>query len=265
MSAYSFYETIKQSIEAERPVVAATVVRGPRSVGQRVLIFGDGDVSGEVEPRELQASVLADGPALLQAGHPTEREYSLGHDTFSVFYDVYVAPPTLYIFGGVHVGVPLSVFGKQMGFRVHVIDARERFGNRERFELADEIATAYADEYLSNVDLGSSSYVVVLSHDPKLDDPALLVALRSNARYVGAIGSRNTNEKRKLRLKAAGLTDEQLARLHAPIGLNIGARNPEEIALSVIAEMIAAKNNIGRDQLARAKSASGGREAASVS
>ena len=149
--------------------------------------------------------------------------------------------------------MPLCVFAKQMGFRVHVIDARERFGSADRFPLADEIATAFADDYLAKVELGSTSYVVVLSHDPKLDDPALLSALKSDARYIGAIGSRMTNEKRRARLKAAGLTDEQLDRLHAPIGLNIGSKNPEEIALSIIAEMIAAKNNMSRVSLPRAK------------
>lgn len=253
MTADSFYSTIRDCIEQERPVIAATVIRGPQGVGSRLLLFGDGQVQGAVEPADLQDSVLADAQDQLNAGLPASREYTRGEESYEVFYDVYIAPPTLYIFGGVHVGVPLSAFAKQMGFRVNVIDARERFGNRERFPQADEMVTAYADDYLANVRLGGSSYVVVLSHDPKLDDPALLSALRSEARYVGAIGSRQTNEKRMMRLRAAGLTDEELARVHAPIGLNIGARNPEEIALAIMAEMIAAKNGVSRGSLPRAK------------
>jgi xanthine dehydrogenase accessory factor len=221
-------------------------------VGEHLLVFGSDLVEGGLD-LPFQSSVIADARAQLDNGHPATREYTDGEKTYEVFLDPYVTPSELYIFGGVHVGVPLCVFAKQMGFRVHVIDARERFGSADRFPLADEIATAYADEYLTNVELGSSSYVVVLSHDPKLDDPALLSALKSDARYIGAIGSRMTNEKRRMRLKAAGLTDEQLDRLHAPIGLNIGARNPEEIALSIIAEMIAAKNNMSRASLPRAK------------
>ncbi|HEX3245703.1 MAG TPA: XdhC/CoxI family protein [Chloroflexota bacterium] len=246
------YETIKSSIEQERPVVAATIINGPDHVGEHLLVFGSDLVEGGLD-LPFQSSVIADARAQLDNGHPATREYTDGEKTYEVFLDPYVTPSELYIFGGVHVGVPLCVFAKQMGFRVHVIDARERFGSADRFPLADEIATAYADEYLTNVELGSSSYVVVLSHDPKLDDPALLSALKSDARYIGAIGSRMTNEKRRMRLKAAGLTDEQLDRLHAPIGLNIGARNPEEIALSIIAEMIAAKNNMSRASLPRAK------------
>ncbi|MFN0072538.1 MAG: XdhC family protein [Chloroflexota bacterium] len=248
----SAYETLKGCIEQERPVVVATIVAGPGSIGEHVLVFGSGFVEGAFSA-PIQDAVVVDARVQLNDGHPASREYADGDDTYEVFLDPYVTPSSLYIFGGVHVGVPLCVFAKQMGFRVHVVDARERFGSADRFPLADEIATAFADDYLANVELGSTDYVVVLSHDPKLDDPALLSALRSNARYVGAIGSRNTNEKRRLRLKSAGLTDEQLDRLHAPIGLNIGARNPEEIALSIIAEMIAAKNNLSRASLPRAK------------
>jgi len=246
------YETIKASIQQERPVAAATIVDGPDHVGEHVLVFGSGLSEGSLDV-PFRNAVIADAQAQLSLGQPTTREYADGDKTYEVFLDPYVAPSELYIFGGVHVGVPLCVFAKQMGFRVHVIDARERFGSADRFPLADEIATSFADDYLANVELGPSSYVVVLSHDPKLDDPALLSALKSDARYIGAIGSRNTNEKRRMRLKAAGLTNEQLDRLHAPIGLNIGSRNPEEIALSIMAEMIAAKNNVSRISLARLK------------
>jgi xanthine dehydrogenase accessory factor len=248
----SVYNTIKASIEQERPVVAATIVAGPDHVGEHVLVFGSGHVEGTLG-LPFNDAVIADATKQLNNGHPATREYSDGDRTYEVFLDPYVTPSDLYIFGGVHVGVPLCVFAKQIGFRVHVIDARERFGSADRFPLADEIATAFADDYLANVELGSTSYVVVLSHDPKLDDPALISALKSDARYIGAIGSRMTNEKRRLRLKNAGVTDEQMDRLHAPIGLNIGARNPEEIALSIIAEMIAAKNNMSRASLPRAK------------
>jgi xanthine dehydrogenase accessory factor len=246
------YDTIKSCIEQERPLVAATIVTGPDHVGEHMLIFGSGLSEGALDA-PFREAVVADAQVQLNLGHPATREYTDGDKAYEVFLDPYVTPSELYIFGGVHVGVPLCAFAKQMGFRVHVVDARERFGSADRFPLADEIATAFADDYLANVELGSSSYVVVLSHDPKLDDPALLSALKSDARYIGAIGSRMTNEKRRMRLKSAGLTDEQLDRLHAPIGLNIGARNPEEIALSIIAEMIAAKNNVSRVSLPRAK------------
>jgi xanthine dehydrogenase accessory factor len=102
----------------------------------------------------------------------------------------------------------------------------------------------YADEFLETARLDLSTYVVVLTHDPKLDDPAIIEAAKHDIRYIGAIGSRRTHAGRIERLKAAGLTDEQIAKIHAPIGIDIRARNPEEIALSILAEMIAAKNGV---------------------
>src|SRR5205085_12339759 len=186
--------------------------------------------------------VRRDALQALRRGAPRRASYPgpNGQPT-DVFLDVYPSPPTLLIFGGVHIGVPLARFAKQLGFRVRVIDARGRFANEERFPDADEIVLTYADEYLANTRVDSSTFVAVLSHDPKLDDPALVHTLRTPARYIGAIGSRTTNEKRRARLKEQGLPDELLARIHAPIGLNIGAQTPEEIALAIMAEIVAAR------------------------
>jgi xanthine dehydrogenase accessory factor len=161
-----------------------------------------------------------------------------------IFYDVYPSPDRLLIFGGVHIAVPLVELAKVLGFRVTVVDARGNFANAERFPRADEIVVAYADDYLENARLDLSTYVVVLTHDPKLDDPAIIHALKRPVRYIGAIGSRRTHAGRKERLLAAGMTEEQIATIHGPIGLNIGARNPEQIALSILGEMVAAKNGV---------------------
>jgi len=125
---------------------------------------------------------------------------------------------------------------------VIVVDARGAWATPERFPSADEIHVMHADDYLKGHPLGSNSYVAVLSHDPKLDDPALFGALQTDARFIGAIGSPKTQRERRERLKTAGLTDEQLARLHGPIGLDVGAQSPEEIGVAILAQMIAAKN-----------------------
>ena len=160
-----------------------------------------------------------------------------------VFVDTYPSQPTIVIFGGVHIGVALTHLAKAAGgFRVIVVDARGAWATPERFPEADAINVMHADDYLRQHPLGSNAYVAVLSHDPKLDDPALFGALQSDARFVGAIGSPKTQRERRERLRAAGLTDEQLARLHGPIGMDIGAQSPEEIGVAILAQMISAKN-----------------------
>jgi xanthine dehydrogenase accessory factor len=246
MSLPTYFETIRESVEAERPVVAATIIGGPLPIGSRMLVYDDGSTVGGLPDAELQEQVRREGLDALQRGAARRASYpGPGGESVDVFFDLFPAPPTLLIFGGVHIGVPLAQFAKLMGFRVKVIDARGRFANQERFPDADEIAIEYADEYLAGARVDSATYVVVLSHDPKLDDPALLHVLRTPARYIGAIGSRTTNQKRRQRLQEAGLSDQLIDRIHAPIGLNIGSETPDEIALAILAEMIAAKN--GRD------------------
>ena len=250
----SFFDTIRRCVEEERPVVAATLIEGSDAIGARLLAYEDGTAEGSLGDSALDEQVRREALAALRRGKAQRASIPAADgSTLTVFFDVYPAPPTLLIFGGVHVGVPLARFARQMGFRVKVIDARGRWATPERFPDADEIHIQYADEFLAQARIDSSTYVVVLSHDPKLDDPALIGVLDKPARYIGAIGSRTTNQKRRARLKEAGLSDELIDRIHAPIGLDIGAETPEEIALAIMGEMIAAKN--GRDDRPLASSA----------
>jgi xanthine dehydrogenase accessory factor len=234
----------RRRIDDEESVVIVTVVDAPSGVGRRLLILSDGTTQGTLGSDELDRQAVADANEQLLAGESKTREYTIDGAPALVFFDVYAAPDRLLIFGGVHIAVPLVELAKVLGFRVTVIDARGNFANDNRFPKADEIAVAYADDYLQNARLDLSTYVVVLTHDPKLDDPAIIHALKRPVRYIGAIGSRRTHAGRVERLREAGLTDEQIAKIHAPIGLNIGARNPEQIALSIIGEMVAAKNGV---------------------
>jgi xanthine dehydrogenase accessory factor len=238
---------VRRRVEAEEAVVVATIVDGPRGVGNRMLIYPNGTTRGSLGDAEMDARATADYRDQLLKAESKTIEYpgQSGDDSATlIFYDVYPSPDRLLVFGGVHVAVPLVELAKALGFRITVVDARGQWATQERFPKADHIAVMYADEFLETARLDLATYVVVLTHDPKLDDPAIIEAAKHDIRYIGAIGSRRTHAGRTERLKAAGLTDEQIAKIHAPIGLDIRARNPEEIALSVLAEMIAAKNGV---------------------
>jgi xanthine dehydrogenase accessory factor len=206
-----------------------------------MLIYPNGTTRGSLGNAELDARAAVDYRERLLNAESKTVEYP-GSDgpgsEFLVFYDVYPAPDRLLVFGGVHVAVPLVELAKVLGFRVTVVDARGQWANRDRFPKADEIFVGYADEYLEKARLDLSTYIVVLTHDPKLDDPALAAALASTAFYIGALGSRRTQAKRLDRLRAEGFDAAALARIHGPAGLAIGARSPAEIAVSILAQII---------------------------
>ncbi len=150
-------------------------------------------------------------------------------------------PPHLVIIGAIHIAIPLHRLAKLMGYRVTVVDARSKFATRERFPDADEVIVAWPDEAMGRVQVDSSTYVVILTHDPKFDLPALRSVLKQEAGYVGAIGSRKTNQNRFDALRSEGFTEEQLARVHGPIGLDLGGRGAEETALGILAEITAVR------------------------
>jgi xanthine dehydrogenase accessory factor len=161
-----------------------------------------------------------------------------------VFVDVFSPPNRMMVIGAVHVAIPLATLAKTLGYRTIVIDPREAFATRERFPHVDELITEWPSDALKKLRPDESTYVVVISHDEKLDNPALAVALASPARYVGVLGARKNLGKRQAVLRELGVTDEQLARLQAPIGMRLGAVSPEEIALSILAAMVAAKHGV---------------------
>jgi len=244
------YEALRQAVSEERPVAAAVVVRGPAGlVGREIVVPEQGQVAGtlgaDLDRQALRAARqgLAEGSSrrLTIGREPGEGREAA--EPVELFIDVLLPPPKLVIVGAVHIAVSLVSLARTVGFRTIVVDPRRSFGNRERFPHADQLIQAWPDEALEQIGLTRSTAVAALTHDPKLDDPALRVALQSPAFYVGALGSRKTQEKRRQRLLADGLTEEQLARLHGPIGLDIGAQRPEEIALSIMAQIVAARND----------------------
>src|SRR6266567_2326145 len=222
-----FIQPFGRAFPTEKPVAFAYVVDG-EGQGNGLLAWEFGKHRGSLGRGDtFDDRVAEDATTRLREGKSGLISYDGG---IKVFVDTYPSQPTIVIFGGVHIGVALAHLAKASGgFRVIVVDARGAWATPERFALADEIHVMHADDYLKGHPLHSNSYVAVLSHDPKLDDPALFGALQSDARFIGAIGSPKTQRERRERLKTAGLTDEQLARLHGPIGLDVGAQSPEEI------------------------------------
>jgi xanthine dehydrogenase accessory factor len=220
--------------------VVASVIEGP-GVGSSIQISEQGVIHGAL-PAGLSSDVLLQAAtAALRKESSVTREFETDDGQVTLFLEVFPRPPRLIIFGGVQIAVALVPLAKALGYKTIVADGRQAFLGRDRFPLADELLLAWPEEAFERVGLDSSCYVCVLSHDPKFDEPALQIALRSPAAYVGAIGSRKTQAARRERLRDAGLSAEQVARLHGPIGLDLGGRQPAETALAILAEVTAVR------------------------
>jgi xanthine dehydrogenase accessory factor len=198
---------LSEAIATERPVGFAVTVDGPRIGAKRLVGAG---ATGLVELDGERAFVLSFAP-----------------------------PPRMYVFGAVDHAAAVARVGRFLGYHVTVCDARARFVTPERFPEVDELVVDWPDRFLAAAPVDARTAIVVLTHDHKFDVPLLEVALRTTAGYVGAMGSRTTTEEREAKLRAAGVTDAELGRLHAPIGLPIGARTPEEVAVAIAAELVA--------------------------
>jgi xanthine dehydrogenase accessory factor len=214
--------------------------------GAKLLVEPDGNRSGSLGAPELDDEAARVAGELLWAESPERRG--------SMFFDVIAPSPRLILFGAVDVAASLSRLARDAGWRAYVVDPRARFATPERFPDADEVIAAWpqeAFERLGGIDPATS--IAVLTHDPKLDDAALEIALRSPARFVGAMGSRRAQEARRERLLALGMGEEEMGRLSAPLGLDLGASSSEETALSILAEVVAARHGREGGRLANAR------------
>lgn len=231
----SFFEALHSAIENERQAVTATVIRGADEIlGRELLLHEDGQITGTLG-REWDEVVSKLATDVLSSG--ISRRVALNEDV-EIFLEAIMPSPALIIVGGVHIAVSLTSLAKALGYRTIVIDPRQAWGNKERFPKVDRLIQAWPGDAFEQIKVTRSSAIAMLTHDPKLDDPALKIALNSPAFYVGALGSRSTHEKRRERLLSDGMTESQLSRLHAPIGLDIGAQTPEEIALAIMSEVV---------------------------
>ncbi|MFI1567153.1 XdhC family protein [Streptomyces sp. NPDC020490] len=225
----------------------ARIVNGPAPlVGRALVVHPDGSHTGGFGERpELDRTVAAEAAALLDAGRTATLEIaetgSRCGAPLTVLVESSVPAPRMIVFGAVDFASALVRVGKFLGHHVTVCDARPVFATRARFPEADEIVVEWPHEYLARTDVDARTVLCVLTHDAKFDVPLLELALRLPVAYVGAMGSRRTHLHRDARLREAGLTDRELGRLRSPIGLDLGARTPEETALSIAAEIVAAR------------------------
>ena len=225
----------------EEPVAVATVTAGPAPLGAMLVVTPDG-VAGGLGTEGLDHAVAADARGMLAVGQTGTRHYGpRGErrvDDVAVFVHSLTPPPRMLVFGATDFAGAVARAGVFLGYRVTVCDARPVFATAKRFPEAHEVVCQWPHDYLASTRIDERTVITVLTHDPKFDVPLLEVALRSPAGYIGAMGSRRTHDDRLARLRETGLGEAELARLRSPIGLDLGARTPEETAISIAAEIV---------------------------
>jgi len=253
------FGALVDSVRDGEPVALATVTEHPDPVvrGRRVLVWRDRD-EGRLASARMHDAVVDDARGLLEAGRSGTLHYGTDGqrrgEGMSVFVNVFQPPPRMIVFGAIDFASAMARLGSFLGYTVTVCDARGVFATEARFPGADEVVVQWPHRYLAaEAEAGrvdKRTVITVLTHDPKFDVPLLEVALRLDVAYVGAMGSRRTHEDRMARLRETGLTDTELERLSSPIGLDLGARTPEETAVSIAAEIIALRWGGGGGRLA---------------
>jgi xanthine dehydrogenase accessory factor len=237
----TLFERLAEALHADRPVALVTRIDGAQA-GAKLLVFDD-DVYGDLGTPGLNVAGAGEARALLAVGETATRSFGEDGEPVGVevrlFIAAYAPKPVMYVFGAIDFSRAMARIGKYLGYHVTVIDARPVFATKQRIPDADEVVVAWPDEFLARAPVDTRTALIVLTHDVKFDIPLLRVALRTEAGYIGAMGSRRTHANRIEELRAHGVGDADLARISAPIGLDIGARTPEETAISIAAEIIA--------------------------
>ncbi len=226
---------LREAVAQDRAVALCTALEGP-SPGSHILVR-EGTIVGDSSPLGAEVELLEAAGRRLVSGVAGVDQLAVG----LVFVQPLVLAPKMVIVGAVDTGSLLAQLAKVLGYHVTVIDPRERFCTRERFPAADELVVEWPREALSKITLGPRDAAVCLTHDPKFDDPTLTALMAGRAGYIGAIGSRRTQGFRRDRLAAAGATAEDLERIHGPVGLDLGASTPAEMALEILAELVGAR------------------------
>jgi xanthine dehydrogenase accessory factor len=236
------FTQIVSATKTDQPIGIATVVSGSDDVGKRI-VFNADSVSGGLGNSQLEESVVADARGLLEQGRTRALMFGPNGerrmDDVCVFVESYSPAPRMIVFGAIDFAAAVARIGKFLGYYVVVCDARPIFATKKRFPDADEIVVMWPHKYLQTIEVNERTALCVLTHDPKFDVPLLELALRTNAGYIGAMGSRKTHNDRLERLREIGLSEAEISRLRSPIGLDLGARTPEETAVSIAAEIIA--------------------------
>jgi xanthine dehydrogenase accessory factor len=240
---------VAEAVREERPLAYVTIVGGPAAGARGVLGAGPGDLAPAWA--EGRPELLAGARAMLARGETGLLQ--VGED--EIFVSSFVPRPNMYVFGAIDHAAAVATVGRFLGYRVTVCDARAAFVTPERFPDVDELVVEWPHDFLARSPVDERTAICVLTHDHKFDVPLLKAALETPALYIGAMGARRTTEQREARLREEGVSDEALARIHAPIGLPIGSRTPEEVAIAIAAEIVAiarrGSGSIAREALAR--------------
>ena len=257
VSALPIFERYAELLEADEPVALVTTIDGDR-VGAKLLVTTDGSPPlGSLGHPDLDRVVARDALAELEAARSGVRSYGpegqttpedlVDQPTIRVFIESHAPPPQMWIFGAVDFTAALARVAKVLGYRVMVCDAREVFATKRRFPMADAVRVTWPTPIFEELgeELGPRDAVCILTHDPKFDVPAVQGALATRVGYIGVMGSRSTHERRMERLAEVGVDEAGMARLMSPIGLDLGARTPEETAVSICAEIIARRTGKG--------------------
>lgn len=239
-------EAVQRLVAEERLGALVTVVEGPELGAKAVIDFEKGYVAGGL-PEEIADEVLADARALMEHEHNRTLQYG----ERAVFIETVAPPPHLVVFGAVHIAQPLSTMARHLGFEVTITDARPAFTTPERFPDAGRVLVGWPDDLKSDITLDRRTYVVLLSHDARFEDPVLPWVLDSPVKYIGAMGSRKTSANRLEKLRGLGYSEDQVARIHGPVGLDIGAETPAETAIAILAEIIQVRYGAGTGESLR--------------
>jgi xanthine dehydrogenase accessory factor len=234
---------VAAAVRTGTPIAVATIIEGPGEIGSRRIIWeGDRSAGTLGAGDRLDQAVDDDARGMLAQGLTGVRRYGpegeRRRDELAVFVQSFAPAPRMLVFGAIDFAAAVAKAGKFLGYHVTVCDARPVFATASRFPDADEVITDWPHRYLAGISTDERTVICVLTHDPKFDVPLLEVALRRPAAYIGAMGSRRTHEDRIARLREAGLSEAELSRLRSPIGLDLGARTPEETAVAIAAELI---------------------------
>ena len=248
-------EALHDAIAQERPAALATVLDGP-SAGAMMVVRDDGVTGGLEHTELLDDSVVRDARGYLGEGRSAIRGYSAKGETMGaelrVAIQAFATPPRMVVFGAIDFSAALAKLATEVGYAVTIVDARAAFVQSPRFREHAEVVVSWPAEYLAERALGPRDAVLVFTHDPKFDEPALTAALETGAGYIGALGSRRTHDDRADRLRAAGVGEDALARISSPCGLDVGARTPAETAIAVLAEILALRTHRRGGRLAEA-------------
>jgi xanthine dehydrogenase accessory factor len=245
-------DAVAAALAADRPVARATLLDGDR-LGASISVVADRVIGTLGVTELLDRAVVRDARGQLDEGVSRIRRYGAGGEVMgselAVYIQAFATQPRMLIFGAIDFSAEMASVASDIGYRVTICDAREPFARSPRFSRNAEVVVDWPDRHLEGQGLGPRDVVLVFTHDPKFDEPALTAALATEAGYIGALGSRRTQERRVERLRDAGLDEKSIARIHAPCGLDVGARTPSETAISILAEVIAVRTGRAGESL----------------